>query len=188
VINWRLQDYILSGVFAALIFATAFLLGSGIIMATGIPATGGIANILAAVLVLVVGAHLVPKPGFGVLTMGLMFTLAIPTLIGGPPGAFKIANGILIGLVFDIVVILGQRGFWAYVAAGSLAAVTSITSIYAAMLLLGLPGAEKLQPLLLPLTIMQAITGAIGGWLGSMIYERRLKNLRFVRQLRDNVL
>lgn len=181
--KWRLQDFILSGVFAALIFATAFLLGAGIIMATGIPATGGIANILAAVLVLVVGAHLVPRFGFGMLTMGLMFTLAIPTLIGGPPGAFKIVNGVLIGLVFDIILAFAGRRTWAYVVAGSLAAVTSITSIYFAMVLLGLPGVEKLQPLVLPLTLMQAVTGAVGAWLGTMIYQRRLKNLRFVRQL-----
>lgn len=183
--KWRLQYFVLSGVFAALIFATAFLLGAGIIMATGIPATGGIANILGAVLVLVVGAQLVPRFGFGMLTMGLMFTLAIPTLIGGPPGAFKIANGILVGLVFDVAVTLGSRRTWAYVVAGSLAAVTSITSIYAAMVLLGLPGVQKLQPLLLPLTVMQAITGAVGAWLATVIYQRRLRNLRFVRQLLD---
>lgn len=152
-------------------------------MATGIPATGGIANILAAVLVLVVGAHMVPRFGFGILTMGLMFTLAIPTLIGGPPGVFKIMNGVLIGLVFDIIVTLGARRTWAYVVGGSLAAVTSITSIYAAMVLLSLPGVQKLQPLLLPLSLLQAVTGAVGAWLGCMIYQRRLRNLRFVRQL-----
>ena len=70
--SWRLQDYILSGIFGALVFATAFLLGAGIILATGIPATGGIANILAAVLVLVIGARLVPKFWFGTLTMGII--------------------------------------------------------------------------------------------------------------------
>ncbi len=181
--QWRLQEFVLSGIFAALIFATAFLLGAGIILATGIPATGGIANILAAVMVLVVGAKLVPRFWFGTLTLGLMFALAIPTLIGGPPGAFKVINGVLIGFVFDVVVVLCMRKNWGYVLAGSLAAVTSITSIYAAMVILDMPGADKLLPLLLPLTLMQAVTGAVGGWLGVQIFERRLKGLKFVRQL-----
>lgn len=181
--KWEVKDFVLSGILAALTFALAFALGAGIILATGIPATGGIANIFVSVLVLIIGVQLVPKFGFGTLTIALVFTFAIPTIIGGPPGVYKILNGILIGLVADIILVLGHRKRWAHIVAGALGAVTSILSVYAALLILKLPGASKLAPLLLPLTLMQAVLGAAAAWVGLQIFERRLSKLTSVQRL-----
>jgi hypothetical protein len=181
--QWELKHFILSGILAALAFAVAFVLGTGIILATGIPATGGIANIFAAVFILIIGMKIVPKFGFATLTLGLLFTLAIPTIIGGPPGVYKIVNGILIGLVADIVTVLGRRTRWAYILAGSLGSVTSILSIYIALVILQLPGADRLAPLLLPLTLLQAVMGALGAWAGLALFERRLSKLNAVKRL-----
>ena len=111
VSKWTIRDFGLSGIFAAITFGLAFALGAGIITATGIPATGGIANIFIAVLVVLIGMQICPKFGFGTLTVGLIFTFAIPTVIGGPPGAYKVVNGLLIGLVLDVAqgTVLGQH-------------------------------------------------------------------------------
>jgi hypothetical protein len=180
--KWQLKHFIISGIFAAVAFAVAFTLGLGIIVATGIPATGGIANIIATTLVLIIGVKIVPRFGFSTLTLGLMFTMAIPTVTGGPPGVYKIINGILIGLTADIVLALGKRNNLSHILGGSMAAVVSILSIYAAMVILQLPAANLLRPLLPVLTIVQAVMGALGAWAGLTIFNKRLKNIRFIQQ------
>ncbi len=164
-------------------FALAFLLGVGIITATGIPATGGIANIFVAVMLIVVGMQIVPKFGFATLTAALIFTYAIPTVIGGPPGVHKVLNGILIGLVADIVAVAFGRGRLAYMFAGMFGAITSILSIYAVLVILNLPGVAKLKPLLLPLTGVQAVLGLLAGLAGYALFQRRLKKLAAVQRL-----
>ncbi|HEX8843984.1 MAG TPA: hypothetical protein VF791_05045 [Pyrinomonadaceae bacterium] len=181
--KWVIKHFIISGILAAITFALAFALGAGIILATGVPATGGIANIFVAVLVLVIGVKIVPKFGFAILTIALVFTFAIPTIIGGPPGIYKILNGLLIGLVVDIILVLGRRTRWAHILAGSFGSMISILSIYVALVILQLPGASKLAPLLLPLTAMQAVLGALAAWIGLQIFERRLSKLGSVQRL-----
>lgn len=181
--GWEIKHFVMAGIFSATAFAVAFVLGAGIILATGIPATGGIANIFAAVFILIIGVKLVPKFGFATLTVGLLFTLAIPTIIGGPPGVYKIANGTLIGLVVDIVLVIGRRSRLAHIIGGSIGAVVSILSIYAALVIFRLPGVEKLAPLLLPLTILQALMGAVGAFASLLIFERRLSKLNAVKRL-----
>jgi hypothetical protein len=184
--KWELKDFILSGILAAVTFAVAFALGAGIILATGIPATGGIANIFVAVLIVMIGLQIVPKFGFATLTVGLVFTFAIPTVIGGPPGVHKVLIGILIGLVTDVVLTLGKRARWSYIVGGSLGAVTSILSIYVALIALKLPGASKLAPLLIPLAVMQAVLGALAAWVALQIFQRRLSKLTSVQRLMAN--
>lgn len=180
---WTTKDFVVSGILAALTFALSFALGAGIILATGIPATGGIGNIFVAVLILIIGMRIVPKFGFGALTIGLVFTFAIPTVIGGPPGVYKIINGVLIGLVADVILVLGRRARWAHILAGSIGAVVSILSVYVALVILKLPGASKLAPLLLPLAAVQAVLGAAAAWVAVQIFERRLSKLTAVQRI-----
>lgn len=181
--SWQLKHFILSGVFAALTFAVAFALGSGIIMATGIPATGGFVNIFAAVFVVMIGIKIAPKFGFGILTMTIMFTIAIPTVIGGPPGAYKIAIGFLIGLTFDTILLIGNRNKINYIIAGSLGAVVSILSVFFSLVILNLPGVDQLRPLLKYLVPLQALTGALGAWVSVVVFEKRLSKLSAIQRL-----
>lgn len=181
--KWQTKHFVLSGVLAALTFAAAFALGAGIILATGIPATGGIANIFIAVLIVMIGIQIVPKFGFATLTVGLVFTFAIPTVIGGPPGVYKVLNGIAIGLAVDIILAIGKRTRLAHIIAGSVGSMVSILSIYAALIILRLPGADRLAPLLLPLTIMQGVLGALAAWVALLIFRHRLAKLTSVQRL-----
>lgn len=181
--SWSVRDFVLAGVIGALTFAVAFILGAGIISATGIPATGGIANIFAAVFVVTVGMKIVERRWFATLAITIVFGLAIPTIIGGPPGAHKIVNGLVIGLSYDITLIILGYSRIGYVIAGSSASVVSILSIYVALVVFGLPGAAQLRPLLLPLAGLQAITGALGAWAAVAVFDRRLSKIDAVKRL-----
>jgi len=182
---WQLKQFVLSGIFATLTFSIAFILGSGVILATGIPATGGIVNIFAAVLVMMIGIKIVPKFGFATLTMGIMFAIAIPTVIGGSIGIYKVLNGMLIGLTFDLVVFLGKRTTFSYIIGGALGSMVSILTLYYALFYLELPGVDKLYPLLKYLVPLQGINGALGAWVGLSIFNKRLMKLSAIQRLMD---
>lgn len=187
--NWQLRDFVFAGITGALVFATAFLLGSGIILATGIPATGGLVNIFAAVLLMTIAVRIVPKFGFATLAMAITFSIAIPTIVGGPPGAYKPIIGLLLGLTFDSIVTILKRTNSSHIIGGALASAMSITAIFFAMQILELPGVDKLQPLLKILIPIQALNGALGAWVGNTIFKKRLQNLPAVKRLinTDNV-
>jgi len=170
---------------AALTFALAFGLGVGIISVTGIPATGSIANIFVCVMVVAIGAQMVPFFGFVTITMGLVFTFAIPTVIGGPPGIYKVLNGAIIGLVYDSILFLGKRRSWSYAVGGGASGATSIVLVYISLLLYGLPGIEKLQKLVGPLTGVMFVVGALGALTGVALFQKRLKRLGAVQRLLD---
>jgi hypothetical protein len=181
--GWQIKHFVLAGVFGAMTFVVAFALGSGIILATGIPATGGLVNIFAAVLLMIIGIRIVPRFGFATLAMTIMFSIAIPTIIGGPPGVYKVVSGILIGLSFDIVASVLGRTRWAFVIAGSFASIISLLCVYFALLLLQLPGIERLEPLLKFLIPVQAINGALGAIVANFLFEKRLKNISAIQRL-----
>lgn len=181
--HWETRHFVLAGVTAAMTFAAAFALGAGVIVATGIPATGGLANIFVAVLLATVGAQIARVDGFGTLVVGLVFTFAVPTIVGGPPGPQKIINGVLIGLSFDLIIALAGKRVWAYVLAGAVAAMVSIVSIYFTLVLLHLPGIDRLRSLLLPLTLAQGVLGSLGAYVATLIYRKRLRRLVAVQRL-----
>lgn len=181
--EWTLRDFIFSGIAGALVFAVVFLLGSGIILATGIPATGGIVNIFAAVLLMTIAVRIIPKFGFATLTMAIVFSIAIPTIVGGPPGAYKPIIGFLLGLSFDVIVTFFRRSTLSHILGGAFSSALSITAIFFAMLILELPGVEQLQPLLKFLIPIQALNGALGAWAGNTIFKKRLENLPAVKRL-----
>ncbi len=172
--SWRTRDFLFTGLLAAVVFAVAFLLGTGIIAATGIPATGGLGNIFAAVFLLVLGFQICPRRFYGTLTLGIMFAIAIPTTIGGPIGPLKVVNGAVIGLVFDLAVILGRQRQAAQVLGAGMASVVSLWGVYLGLVILALPGVENLKPLLLPLSLAQFLMGVFAAFLAIRLFKDRL--------------
>lgn len=184
--SWTLRDFVFAGIVGALVFAVVFLLGSGIILTTGIPATGGIVNIFAAVLLMTIAVRIIPKFGFATLTMTIVFSIAIPSIVGGPPGAYKPIIGFLLGFSFDIIIKLLKRTTFSHVIGGSFASALSITAIFIAMLIFELPGVDKLQPILKFLIPLQALNGALGALAGNAIFARRLSKLPAVKRLMNS--
>lgn len=173
-LKWRTRDAIFAGVVGTAAFAAAFLLGTGIILVTGIPATGGMANIFPVVFLAVLGFRISPRPLFGTVVLTIVFLLAIPTLIGGPLGPLKLINGVVIGLVWDAIVTLGRRRNGAIILASTIAAVVSLFAVYVGLVVLKLPAVAKLAPLLGPLAAVQAVLGAAASYLAIKTYEKRV--------------
>lgn len=183
--SWELNDFVFAAITGALIFAFAFLLGSGIILVTGVPATGGIANILVAVFFMTIAKHIKPKFGFATLALAITFTIAIPTIIGGTPGVYKIIVGILIGLTIDFTVLILRGSNISYLIGCSFGAMVSIVSIFLAMKVMNFPGIEKLQPLMKYLIPFQGLNGLLGAFLGNKVFNSRLKDLSVIKKFME---
>ena len=163
----------------------AFILGSAILMATGIPASGGLANMFAAIFIAVIGFKIVDKFGAATVFFTVMGVLAIPTPIMGPPGVHKVGVMFLMGLIFDIVLFIFKRKNVGYLIGAAITGVDGAIFIYMLLVLLGLPGAGLLRPMLIPFSIIYAILGLVGAYTGLLIYDKKLKHLSVVQSLKS---
>ena len=75
-----------------------------------------------------------------------------------------------------------KNSYKAYLLGGAIGAMVSIVSIYFAMVLLDLPGVDKLQPLLMYLVPLQGINGMLGAWIGNKIYYNKLKEIPAIKK------
>lgn len=141
--KFTLRELALMGVFGALLFFSTFVLGSAILMATGIPASGAIVTITTAFFILIIGAKIVDKFGAATVIVTLAAIFAIPTLTFGPPGLQKVPNFLVVGLVIDIVISLFQRVDRGYIIAGAITGLIMPTTMYVTMVLVGLPACSK---------------------------------------------
>lgn len=179
------KDLAICGAFGALILAMGFILGSAIIMVTGIPATGSLLNVIVAVFIAVIGLKLVHKFGAAIIMLTVEGAISVPTIINGPPGIHKILLLFIVGLTADIILLLTKRSNKGYYLMGLIAGIEIVTLIYASLVLLGLPGADKLQAILIPLAAFSGLMGAIGAYLGVKIYDGKLQNLSVVQSLKS---
>nr|CBH38848.1 hypothetical membrane protein [uncultured archaeon] len=179
------KELAVSGVFGAIALFVAFILGSAILMATGIPASGGLANMFAAIFIAVIGFKIVDKFGAATVFFTVMGILAIPSPIMGPPGVHKVGVMFLMGLIFDIVLFIFKRKNVGYLIGAAITGVDGAIFIYMLLVLLGLPGADLLRPMLIPFSIIYAILGLVGAYTGLLIYEKRIQQLSVVQNLKS---
>jgi hypothetical protein len=179
------KDLAICGVFGALILAMGFILGSAIIMATGIPASGSLLNVIVAVFIASIGFKLVDKFGSGIVMLTIEGAISVPTLINGPPGLHKILLLFIVGLTADIILKATNRSNKGYYLMGLVAGVEIVTLIYLSLVVLGLPGAEKLQAIIIPLAGFSGLMGAVGAYLGVKIYDEKLQKLGVVQSLKS---
>jgi hypothetical protein len=169
--------------FGAVLFFLVFTLGAGIITATGIPMSGGIANMVVAVLVLTIGKNIVPKFGSASLILTVAAIIAVPTITWGPPGIYKVPMQFLLGLTYDLAFYLLGQNKWRDILAGGAVGGIAAPNMYLFLAVLGLPGADKLAPLLAVFSGLYLVLGIFGGHVGKWIYETKLKNRAFIKQL-----
>ena len=177
------KELITCALFGAIIFLVLFILGTALIAITGIPASGGILSMLISVLIATIGVRIINKFGTATIIFAITGTLAIPTLIFGPPGVYKIFLLLMTGLIYDLIVIVLKRNKTSYIITGTIVGMCAPLLIYISLILIGLPGPEKLKPMLAIFSVVYAVLGAIGAYLGIWIFENKLKNKAFVRQL-----
>ncbi len=77
---------------------------------------------------------------------------------------------------------LGKNKF-VYAAAGAAVGISAPLLIYVFLILFGLPGADKLKPILVMLCAVYTLLGAIGTYLGLWLYDKKLKDKAFVKQI-----
>ena len=183
--KFKTKDLVICALFGAMIFVIGFALGSAIIAITGIPATGSLLNMLLAVLIGVVGIKVVGKFGAATLILTIEGILSVPTIINGPPGIHKILMLFTLGLIIDIVLSATKRSNKGFILAGSMAGLLAVLFIFLSLVFLGLPGADELQKILIPLLAVNAVLGAIGAYLGLWLYDKKLKNKPFIKQMQE---
>ncbi|HWM92709.1 MAG TPA: hypothetical protein VN493_18235 [Thermoanaerobaculia bacterium] len=171
------------GAIAAGTLAIGVALGTGLTAATGIPMVGGLLNGLITAAILSIGAKGVPKFGTGIILWFVMSTLAVPTLTMGPPGLYKIAVGLISGLVWDLCFLIFGRKTWGYLLSGSVMMLTVMFGVVGASVLLGLPAKDQLLKALAFILPLNFILGLIGTYLGLKIFDRRVVRIGYVRRM-----
>ena len=111
--------------------------------------------------------------------------LAIPTISFGAPGVYKIITLGLVGLIIDLAISSLKRSNKGFILGGILGSGFTVPITFAAMILLGLPGVEKMKPFILMFSVIYAVLGALGAWFGTWLYEKKLKDKAFVKQLQS---
>jgi len=177
------REYMFLGVMGAVSFVCAFALGTGLNAATGIPMVGGLVNGIVVGVLLTVGAKGVPKFGAPTLLWTLLSVFAIPTLTVGPPGLQKVVVGVATGFIWDLVVLAFRWRTAGYVLGAGIGSVAATLGVFAASLLLGLPAAEKLAKALVLVLPLNFVIGAISGYLGVLLFDRRVSRLKVMKDL-----
>ena len=177
------KHYVYIGVVAATAFVLAFALGSGLNALTGVPLTGGIVNGIVVGVVMTVGAKGVNRFGSLFLIWMLFSVFALPTNTMGAPGLQKLFIGAAAGLTWDVVCSLLRRSNAGILLGGMISTVVVTFGTFWAYAWLGLPAAERLERYLPYVAAFNALIGGVAVVLGILLFERRLKKLRFMRGL-----
>jgi hypothetical protein len=179
------KEYVYLGVIGALSFVLAFVLGNAVNIATGIPLTGGIINGIIVGMMLTIGIKAVDKFGAGTILWTIFAILAIPTVTLGPPGVYKIAVGVIGGLTWDVIISIFKRSNLGYILGGAIGSIVIIWGVFFAATFLGLPSAEKLRDALIFLIPFNGFLGAISVYVGLVIFDKKLKHLSVIENLRE---
>lgn len=102
----------------------------------------------------------------------------------GPPNPLKIFIGLLTGIVYDLIWNLTGRKKYSLPIAATISTMVSILLIYLLLNYLNHPRKEYLQSILLWLIPVYGILGYIGGIAGDRIYQKSLKRLSIIKQLK----
>lgn len=181
-----------SVIFGGVSFIIAFSLGSILTASTGIPLIGGLVNGILTGMVLTIGL-LSRKSKLNATTMWLTFSLfATVTTTLGPPGAYKILIGLVAGLIWDVFYNLfynKKETIGLYIGG-----ILGSASIMVLMILFlkwgaGIENAsvylEKYSKSFWTIILMNIVITAIGIYIGSSLYNNRLKNLSAFKNI-DN--
>jgi hypothetical protein len=175
-------------IFGIIAFVIAFGLGSILTMTTGIPLIGGLLNGILTGIVLTVG--LLSRRFFlGATIMWVAFALAATiTTTLGPPGIYKVAIGLVAGLLWDLFYCwISKYKKWGLIVGGLLGS----ASIMLTMVLFLRAGfgkdaaiaLERYESQFLMILVMNLVITLVGILLGIQLYNKRLKNLNQFKNL-----
>ena len=180
------QDIKLSsvaGLFGAMALAFAYIVGAALTLATGIPIASAAVNGIIVCFVMVLGAKIIDKPGAFTLMTLVYSVLAIPTVLLGPPGPHKILIGLGMGIIYDLIIFTTRKRDWGYILGSILFIASGVSLVFYSMVLLGLPGVERLKQAFIILILVSSLPASIGAFLGIKVFHKKFKNLSLVKNL-----
>lgn len=180
---FKTRELVFLGVIAGLAFTLGVALGTGLTLATGVPLTGGLANAIVTSALLTIGVRGVRKFGSGTLLWLIVSALCIPTVTMGPPGAHKLLIGLVAGLVWDVLLWALRWTKLAYFVSGAVMMLTVMLGVFGLAIYFGFPAAEQLRSAIYAILPINMILGLIGTYIGLTIYDRKLAQVAFVRNL-----
>lgn len=184
--NNNIKLWIISGAFGGLLFAINLALGAGITYATGNPGFSGLITGLTTSFVLFILYRLTVKFGAIAIAFTVYSILAIPTVLLGAPGPYKILVGLLSGLAFDTILYIFKYKFRGYLVGFFVFVAVMIPTTYYSYVYFALPNLEKFKSVIFILAAIFTVEGWIAAWLAKSFFNKRLKNLSSVRNISLN--
>jgi len=175
------KELILIALVSALSVAFAYAFGVLNII-TGIPLLAAVNGLFSVILATFL--YLTIKK-FGTIIIYFLIhgILIIPGPAMGPPGIYKPIVLLIIALVTETILIIGERKVRVAIPiAMSLGLVLVPVLTYLIASAMGIPNMEKTLSVLLPMTLTALVFGLIGGWLGLKLHDK-LKNKKIFRQM-----
>jgi len=181
----------IDSVFIAIVAGLSFILENslGLILfplASSVPLIGGTLSAIPDATIIFLGAYLVPRRGAVLLFATLLLTLSVVTPSFGPPGFYKVLIGIVLGGVFELV-LLFNRSTAMYIVGTGLAFAMSVPVVFVVWTYMGLPSVALLKTKVPLLMAVYFVEGLVGALLGSFIYKTRLSKMVAVQRMRGAV-
>jgi membrane-associated HD superfamily phosphohydrolase len=158
-------------------------LGAGITYATGNPGFSGLITGFTTSFVFYILYRITNKFGAIAIAFTIYSILAIPTVLLGAPGIYKIAVGLLSGLAFDIVLRIFNYKFKGFIIGFLIFVVVMIPLTYYSYVYFALPNLEKFRSMIFILAGIFIIEGWIAAFFAKAFYDKRLKNLTTVKNI-----
>ena len=155
------RSMMLAGINTALLFALNFVSGQALSAIFAIPGLSGIVTGFTVPFFLTL-TFLITR-GYGTFTVmwALYSVAAIPTLLMGPPGPYKVIIGLCAGLAFDVIVYLG-KGHYKSLYFGFVFYTSVMMALFLALLhWLRLPGFEITVKAVIIITVVFILEGFI---------------------------
>lgn len=175
--------WFISGAFGGMLFAINLSLGAGLTYATGNPGFSGLITGLTTSFVLYMLMSTTKKFGAITIAFTLYCLLAIPTVLMGPPGVYKIFVGFICGLTFDCILYVFRYKFYSFLLGFLGYVLVMLAGIYLAYSYLNLPQLERFKSLMFVLATVFTVEGWLAAFLSKIAFEKRIKKLSVVKKV-----
>lgn len=169
--------------FGALIVVVQLLAGSVIYTVTQVPAAATLISSFILAYIAIIPLLLIRKTDAALATLLTMSVISAPLSVFGPPGLPKIIQFIPVIAAIELILIISNWKKAGYIIAIPAASAIALPMHYYFLALIGFPGAELLRKYLLLFMAIVMMESLLGAWLGLITYEKKLKNLKVVKQL-----
>ncbi|MBI4155044.1 MptD family putative ECF transporter S component [Candidatus Woesearchaeota archaeon] len=181
--HFSTKELVFIAMMSASIFIINLISGSAIVGVTGIPMTSAFATAITMGLWILILIKVVPKVGAITLFLLIYSILEMPTTLGGAPGFWpKIPINVISGILGDLFLYLTKYRLWGLITGFIIIASVNLGTFAFFLWVLGLPGVDKLLPIIHIIIVVYAVLGSLGIVIGNVIWKR-IKDKRIIQQI-----